>query len=77
VTNPNCSTIMLCMALEPLRKMAWKDVKVATMQAISVAGFQWRRRMDIYDNVVPYIGQEEEKMETETLKIMGKFDGAE
>jgi len=77
VTNPNCSTIMLCMALEPLRKMAWKDVKVATMQAISGAGFSGVAAMDIYDNVVPYIGQEEEKMETETLKIMGKFDGAE
>ena len=77
VTNPNCSTIMLCMALEPLRKMAWKDVKVATMQAISGAGFSGVAAMDIYDNVVPYIGQEEEKMETETVKIMGKFDGAE
>jgi len=77
VTNPNCSTIMLCMGLEPLRMMAWKDVKVATMQAISGAGFSGVAAMDIYDNVVPYIGQEEEKMETETLKIMGKFDGAE
>jgi len=77
VTNPNCSTIMLCMGLEPLRKMAWKDVRVATMQAISGAGFSGVAAMDIYDNVVPYIGQEEEKMETETLKIMGKFDGAE
>jgi aspartate-semialdehyde dehydrogenase len=77
VTNPNCSTIMLCMGLEPLRKMAWTDVRVATMQAISGAGFSGVAAMDIYDNVIPYIGQEEEKMETETVKIMGKFDGAE
>jgi aspartate-semialdehyde dehydrogenase len=47
------------------------------MQAISGAGFAGIPAMEIYDNVVPYIGSEEEKMETETLKIMGKFDGAE
>jgi aspartate-semialdehyde dehydrogenase len=75
VTNPNCSTIMLCVALEPLRKTGFTDVRVATMQAISGAGFSGVAAMDIYDNVVPYIGQEEEKMETETLKIMGTFSG--
>jgi aspartate-semialdehyde dehydrogenase len=71
VTNPNCSTIMLCVALEPLRSLGFTDVRVATMQAISGAGFSGVAAMDIYDNVVPFIGQEEEKMETETLKIMG------
>ncbi|MDD1669537.1 MAG: aspartate-semialdehyde dehydrogenase [Methanomicrobiales archaeon] len=75
VTNPNCSTIMLCVALEPLRSMKFTDVRVATMQAISGAGFSGVAAMDIYDNVVPYIGQEEEKMETETLKIMGTLRG--
>jgi len=75
VTNPNCSTIMLCVALEPLRKLGWKNVTVATMQAISGAGFSGVAAMDIYDNIVPYIGQEEEKMETETVKIMGTFSG--
>jgi len=77
VTNPNCSTIMLVMALAPLRSFPFTDVRVATMQAISGAGFQGVSAMDIYDNVVPYIGQEEEKMETETLKIMGTFNGSE
>lgn len=75
VTNPNCSTIMLCVALEPLRSLGFTDVRVATMQAISGAGFSGVAAMDIYDNVVPYIGQEEEKMETETLKIMGTLKG--
>ncbi|MDD1664520.1 MAG: aspartate-semialdehyde dehydrogenase [Methanomicrobiales archaeon] len=77
VTNPNCSTIMLCVALEPLRSTGFTDVRVATMQAISGAGFSGVAAMDIYDNVVPYIGQEEEKMETETRKIMGTLEGGE
>ncbi len=75
VTNPNCSTIVMCMSLAPLRKFAFTDVRVATMQAISGAGFQGVPAMGIYDNVIPYIGSEEQKMETETLKIMGTLDG--
>ena len=77
VTNPNCSTIMLCVALEPLRSTSFTDVRVATMQAISGAGFSGVAAMDIYDNIVPYIGDEEEKMESETLKIMGTLEGGE
>ncbi|MDN7023519.1 aspartate-semialdehyde dehydrogenase [Methanoculleus sp. FWC-SCC1] len=77
VTNPNCSTIVLVMALAPLRSFAFTDVRVATMQAISGGGFSGVSAMDIYDNVIPYIGSEEEKMETETRKIMGRFTGSE
>lgn len=77
VTNPNCSTIVLALALAPLRSFEFHDVRVATMQAISGGGFAGVAAMDIYDNVVPYIGSEEEKMEIETLKIMGTFDGSE
>ncbi|HOX35360.1 MAG TPA: aspartate-semialdehyde dehydrogenase [Methanoregulaceae archaeon] len=75
VTNPNCSTIMMVTALAPLRKFSFSDVRVATMQAISGAGFAGVAAMAIYDNVIPYIGKEEEKMETETLKIMGTLKG--
>jgi aspartate-semialdehyde dehydrogenase len=77
VTNPNCSTIVMTVALAPLRKFGFSDIRVATMQAISGAGFQGVAAMAIYDNVIPYIGSEEEKMETETLKIMGTFTGSE
>ncbi|NYT06035.1 MAG: aspartate-semialdehyde dehydrogenase [Methanomicrobiales archaeon] len=77
VTNPNCSTIILVLALTPLRSSAFSDVRVATMQAISGAGFAGVPAMGIYDNIIPYIGSEETKMETETLKIMGKLDGSE
>ncbi|MCX6687450.1 MAG: aspartate-semialdehyde dehydrogenase [Methanoregula sp.] len=75
VTNPNCSTIVMVMALAPLRPFTFTDVRVATMQAISGAGFAGVAAMAIYDNVIPYIGMEEEKMETESLKIMGTLQG--
>jgi aspartate-semialdehyde dehydrogenase len=75
VTNPNCSTIMMVMALAPLRSFQFSDIRVATMQAISGAGFAGVAAMAIYDNVIPYIGKEEEKMETESLKIMGTLKG--
>lgn len=75
VTNPNCSTIMLCMALAPLRQFKFNDIRVATMQAVSGAGFEGVAAMAIYDNVIPYIGLEEEKMETESKKIMGSLMG--
>ncbi|MDD1729191.1 MAG: aspartate-semialdehyde dehydrogenase [Methanospirillum sp.] len=77
VTNPNCSTIMLTCSLAPLRKFSFSDIRVATMQAISGAGFEGIPGMAIFDNVIPHIGGEEEKMERETLKIMGTFDGSE
>jgi aspartate-semialdehyde dehydrogenase len=75
VTNPNCSTIMMVAALAPLRQFKFTDIRVATMQAISGAGFEGVAAMAIYDNVIPYIGKEEEKMESETLKIMGTLKG--
>ena len=76
VTNPNCSTIMLTLSLHPLQKYNIRDVKVSTMQAISGAGFEGVAGMAILDNIIPYIGSEEEKMEQETGKIMGSFDGS-
>ena len=75
VTNPNCSTIVMVTALAPLRQFKFTDLRVATMQAISGAGFAGVAAMSIYDNVIPYIGKEEEKMESETLKIMGTLRG--
>ncbi len=75
VTNPNCSTIVMCLSLAPLRQFEWTDVRVATMQAISGAGFQGVPAMGIYDNIIPYIGAEEQKMENESLKIMGTLEG--
>lgn len=76
VTNPNCSTIVLTMALGPLKQFGITRSVVTTMQAISGAGYPGVASMDITANVVPYIGSEEEKMETETQKILGACDGS-
>lgn len=72
VTNPNCATVVLCMALAPLRPFGINRVMVTTMQAVSGAGYPGVPSLDILGNVVPYIGGgEEEKIETETGKILG------
>lgn len=75
VTNPNCSTIVLTMALGPLKQFGIERLIVTTMQAISGAGYPGVASMDINANVIPYIGGEEEKMQQETQKILGEFRG--
>jgi len=76
VTNPNCSTIMIALALAPLQaRFGVEAVVVTTMQAISGAGYPGVASLDITDNVVPYIAGEEEKIERETLKILGRVEG--
>ena len=72
VTNPNCSTTVLSLALKPIYdEFGINSVIVSTMQAISGAGYPGVASMDIIDNVIPYIGGEEEKMETEMQKMLG------
>jgi aspartate-semialdehyde dehydrogenase len=75
VTNPNCSTIVLTMGLAPLRGYDITKIVATTMQAISGAGYPGVPSMDILGNVIPFIGNEEEKMEQETQKILGDFCG--
>ena len=76
VTNPNCSTIGLVLALKPIEeRFGIEQIFVSTMQAVSGAGYPGVASMDILGNVVPYIGSEEEKMEAETLKLLGKLEG--
>jgi len=74
VTNPNCSAIGLVMALAPLhRRFGIDKVFVATMQAISGAGYPGVPSMDILGNVIPYIAKEEDKMEAESRKLLGSL----
>jgi aspartate-semialdehyde dehydrogenase len=74
VTNPNCSTIMLVLALAPLHaSFGVSAVAATTLQALSGAGYPGVASLDILDNVLPYISSEEEKIETETTKILGRF----
>lgn len=72
VTNPNCSTIGLALSLKPLHDaFGVHSVHVVTLQAVSGGGIPGVASMEILDNVVPYIGGEEEKLELETGKILG------
>jgi aspartate-semialdehyde dehydrogenase len=77
VTNPNCSAIGLVLALAPLdHKFGLETVMAVTMQAVSGAGYPGVASLDILGNVIPYIAKEEEKMEEETLKLLGSLNGA-
>ncbi|HIP84863.1 MAG TPA: aspartate-semialdehyde dehydrogenase [Methanothermococcus okinawensis] len=72
VTNPNCSTICAVMTLKPIMdKFGVEMVNITTMQAVSGAGYWGVPSMAILDNIIPYIKNEEEKMENESLKILG------
>lgn len=74
VTNANCSATPLVMALKPLQlAFGVRKVLATTMQAISGAGYPGLPSYDILDNVIPYIGGEEEKMESETRKMLGSW----
>ena len=76
VTNSNCSAMGLVLALKPIdERFGIEQIFVTTMQAVSGAGYPGVASMDILDNVVPFIGGEEEKMETETLKLLGRLEG--
>ena len=75
VTNPNCSTIMLVLALAPLHAAFGVEATVATtLQALSGAGYPGVASLDIIDNVLPFIRGEEEKIEAETVKILSRFN---
>ncbi|MHA2408226.1 MAG: aspartate-semialdehyde dehydrogenase, partial [Candidatus Ranarchaeia archaeon] len=72
VTNPNCTTTVLTLPLKPIHdEFGIRNLIVSTMQAISGAGYPGVASLDIIDNVIPFIGGEEEKMESETQKILG------
>jgi aspartate-semialdehyde dehydrogenase len=76
ITNPNCVVVVVAMALAPLRQFGLLNAVVTSLQAISGAGYPGVASWDILGNVIPYIGGgEEEKIETETGKILGRFDG--
>ncbi len=74
VTNPNCSTTGLVLALKPLLDaFGLAEVNVVTLQALSGAGYPGVASLDILDNVIPYISGEEDKLESEPKKIFGTF----
>ena len=77
VTNPNCSAIGLVLALAPIEQQFGLDTVMAvTMQAVSGAGYPGVASLDILGNVIPFIRNEEEKMEEETRKLLGSLNGS-
>jgi aspartate-semialdehyde dehydrogenase len=78
IKNPNCSTITMVPPLAALDEaFALDRITVSTLQAVSGAGYSGVTSMEIIDNAIPHIGGEENKMETESRKLLGEFDGAE
>ena len=78
VTNPNCCAIGLVLALKPLEeRFGIESLFVSTMQAVSGAGYPGVASLDILGNVVPYIRNEEEKLQEEVGKLLGRYTGAE
>jgi len=76
VTNPNCSTAGLVLVLKPLADaFGLEKIFAVTLQAISGAGYPGAAALDIHGNVVPFISGEEEKMESEPQKLLGRWDG--
>ncbi|MGB0033993.1 MAG: aspartate-semialdehyde dehydrogenase [Candidatus Acidiferrales bacterium] len=73
VTNPNCSTVFLALALAALRSFEPARVLVTTLQALSGAGYPGIASLDAVGNVIPHIEGEEEKIETETKRILGRL----
>src|SRR6266704_4500077 len=72
VANPNCTTAILSLSLKPLLdKFGLETVVVSSMQAVSGAGYPGVSSLDIMQNVIPFIRNEEEKVERETNKILG------
>jgi aspartate-semialdehyde dehydrogenase len=77
IKNPNCSTITMVPTLAALAEFGIERVHVSTLQAVSGAGYSGVSSMEIIDNAIPHIGGEEEKMETESRKLLGGFTGAD
>jgi aspartate-semialdehyde dehydrogenase len=76
VTNPNCSTAGLVLVLKPLAEaFGLEKIFVVTLQAMSGAGYPGVASLDIQGNVVPFISGEEEKLESEPQKLLGKWSG--
>ncbi|WP_435114892.1 aspartate-semialdehyde dehydrogenase [Halolamina sp. C58] len=77
VKNPNCSTITMVPTLAALDQFGLERVHVATLQAVSGAGYSGVTSMEIIDNVLPHIGGEEAKMESESRKLLGDVENGE
>ncbi len=75
IANSNCTAMPVVMALAPLKPFGIRKVHMVSEQAISGAGYPGVASLDIVDNVIPYVSGDEDKLETETLKMLGTLEG--
>lgn len=75
IANSNCTTMPVVMVLKPLLPFGVEKVYMVSEQAISGAGYPGVPSLDMIDNIIPYVGGDEHKMETEPLKMLGHFNG--
>ena len=75
IANSNCTAMPVVMALAPLLPFGVRKVNVVSMQAISGAGYPGVQSLDILDNVIPYVGGDEDKLVEEPRKMLGAFNG--
>ncbi|MBL8120522.1 MAG: aspartate-semialdehyde dehydrogenase [Anaerolineae bacterium] len=73
IANSNCTAMPVVMALAPLRQFGIKKIQVVSAQAISGAGYPGVASLDILDNIIPHVSGDEEKLETETLRMLGSL----
>ncbi len=76
VANSNCTAMPVVMSLAPLREFGISKILVVSAQAISGAGYPGVASLDILDNMIPYVSGDEQKLETETLRMLGAYDGS-
>jgi aspartate-semialdehyde dehydrogenase len=76
VANSNCTVMPVVMALKPLLHYGVTKIHMLSQQAISGAGYPGVASLDIIDNIIPYVPGDEEKLEIESLKMLGHFDGS-
>ena len=75
IANSNCTSMPIVMALAPLRQFSVKKILIVSAQAVSGAGYPGVASLDILDNIVPYVSGDEQKLETETLRMLGQLNG--
>lgn len=76
VANSNCTVMPVVMSLAPLLKYGVEKIHMVSEQAVSGAGYPGVASLDIIDNIIPYVGGDEDKMETESLKMLGQLEGS-
>ncbi|MCB9451808.1 MAG: aspartate-semialdehyde dehydrogenase [Anaerolineaceae bacterium] len=77
VANSNCTVMPVVMSLAPLRQFGIRKILMVSAQAISGAGYPGVASLDILDNMIPYVSGDEDKMETESLRMLGALTGDE